>query len=68
MLDFEGRFSMNSSSLSGGLSLLWREKNSIKLLSFSKNHIDVVICDKDLSIWRLMGFYGFLHRSRQRMS
>ncbi|XP_019155728.1 PREDICTED: uncharacterized protein LOC109152484 [Ipomoea nil] len=40
-LGFKGLFYVDSVGLSGGLALLWRKNNTARLLSLSKNHVDV---------------------------
>lgn len=46
--------------LSGGLALLWRKDVDISLMSFSHNHIDmVVVLPRETFKWRFTGFYGF---------
>ncbi|XP_019198916.1 PREDICTED: uncharacterized protein LOC109192676 [Ipomoea nil] len=42
-LGFEGLFYVDSSDLSGGIALLWRENNTARLLSYSKNYVDVEV-------------------------
>ncbi|XP_019171069.1 PREDICTED: uncharacterized protein LOC109166631 [Ipomoea nil] len=40
-LGFDGIFYVDNNGLSGGLALLWRKNNTARLMSFSKNHINV---------------------------
>lgn len=49
-MDFHGR--------SGGLVLLWKNQRNVTLLSFSKNHINVVVHVAGFGGWPLMGVYG----------
>ncbi|XP_031127477.1 uncharacterized protein LOC116029567 [Ipomoea triloba] len=56
------------SGRSGGLALLWRRNNTTKLLSFSKNHVDVEVSIADLEVWRMTGFYGFPERTMRSAS
>ncbi|XP_019197195.1 PREDICTED: uncharacterized protein LOC109191078 [Ipomoea nil] len=67
-LGFDGLFCIDSSGLSGGLTLLWRANNTARLMSYSKNYVDVEVsipgCDK----WRMTGFYGFSQRGQRRDS
>ena len=42
-IKFEGLFTVDSVRGSGGLALLWKEKDWISLINFSKNHIDVKV-------------------------
>lgn len=50
---------------SGGLALLWRNKEKISLCSFNKNHIDVIVSTKEGHKYRLIGVYGEPDRSKQ---
>lgn len=47
MLGFEGAFFVDVQGRSGGLALLWRNKEEVQMLSYSKNHIDVLVNMKD---------------------
>ncbi|XP_031120872.1 uncharacterized protein LOC116024110 [Ipomoea triloba] len=67
-LGFEGLFYVNSVCLSGGLALFWRKNNTARLLSFSKNHVDVEVSMAGLGSWRMTGFYGFPERARRSAS
>ena len=67
-LQYEGSFVVDSVRGGGGLVLLWKEMSWVKLISFSRNHIDVVVKIPDMREWRLTGFYGFPERSRRRES
>ncbi|XP_019179715.1 PREDICTED: uncharacterized protein LOC109174928 [Ipomoea nil] len=40
-IGFEGLFYVDNSGLSGGLALFWRKNNTARLLSYSKNYVDV---------------------------
>jgi len=64
-LGFEGLFYVDSIGRSGGLALFWRRNNTARLLSFSKNHVDVEVCMTGIGLWRMTGFYGFPERSRR---
>lgn len=50
---------------SGGLALLWKEKEHANLLSLSQNHIDVGVSVEGLGEWRLTGFYGEPDRTNE---
>ncbi|XP_031099874.1 uncharacterized protein LOC116004082 [Ipomoea triloba] len=67
-LGFEGLFYVDNVGLSGGLALFWRTNNTAKLLSFSKNHIDVEVSLTGYGVWRMTGFYGFPERGRRSES
>ena len=67
-LKFEGCFIVDSVKGDGGLTLLWKEKNWVRLISFSRNYIDVSIHIPDMPTWRLTGYYGFPKRTRRKDS
>lgn len=48
----------------GGLALLWKEDVCVKLQSYDKLHIDVMVIDPILgaNLWRFTGFYGEARR------
>ncbi|KAK1393016.1 hypothetical protein POM88_012072 [Heracleum sosnowskyi] len=48
-IGFEGAFIVDTIGRSGGLALLWRNKQEVMVLSYSKHHIDMVIETKG---WR----------------
>lgn len=51
---------MGSDESRGDLSLCWKQGCLVSLLSFSMNHIDVLIeDDSDGNRWRFTGIYGF---------
>lgn len=50
---------------SGGIALLWRNKDEVTLCSYSKNHIDVIVLPQDGMKYRLTGVYGEPDRSRR---
>ena len=43
----------------GGLAILWRNEIQIQVMSFSQNHIDVMVDDGVSGEWRFTGIYGF---------
>ncbi|KAK1381475.1 hypothetical protein POM88_028219 [Heracleum sosnowskyi] len=47
-LGYEGLFVVDPIGRSGGLALLWKEKEQAKLISYSKNHIAVQVCVEDI--------------------
>ncbi|XP_017256280.1 uncharacterized protein LOC108225836 [Daucus carota subsp. sativus] len=51
---------------SGGLALLWKESDQVKLSSLSQNHIDVELTTQDSQTWRLTGFHGEPNRNLRR--
>ncbi|KAF4357438.1 hypothetical protein F8388_011176 [Cannabis sativa] len=44
--------------LSGGLMLMWEEGLKVKILSHSKFHIHMAVCDLESRIWNFTGVYG----------
>lgn len=64
-LQYDGLFYVDGGGLGGGLALFWRERNSVRLLSYSKNHIDVEIRLSGAVPWRLTCYYGHPERSRR---
>ncbi|XP_031101983.1 uncharacterized protein LOC116005888 [Ipomoea triloba] len=64
-LGFEGLFYVDSIGRSGGLTLLWKRNNIARLLTYSKNHVDVEVCMTGVGLWRMTGFNGFPERSRR---
>lgn len=57
-LGYQGLFVVEPVGRSGGLALLWKEKDQVELLDFSQNHIDVNIVTEQGVSWRLTGLYG----------
>lgn len=43
----------------GGLALLWKKEWDVTVVSFSLNHIDVIISFQGGSEWRFTGIYGY---------
>lgn len=48
---------VEASGHSGGVALLWRNKDEVTLSSYSKNHIDVIVSPQDGTSYRLTGVY-----------
>ena len=44
--------------MSGGLALFWDSEWDVKLRTWSKSYIDVIVTEKDGVSWRLTGIYG----------
>lgn len=57
-LGFVGKLVVDSERNSGGLCLMWYDKVSISLFSFSCFHIDIRVSSVDICDWRFNGFYG----------
>ena len=67
-LRFDGLFLVEGENAGGSLALLWKDQSSTRLISFSRNHIDVVVQIQGLPSWRLTGFYGLLDGNRRKES
>lgn len=65
-LGFDGLIVVDAIGKSGGLALLWRIKDQVKLNNLSKHHIDVEISVDDKAKWRLTGLYGEPDRQQRR--
>jgi hypothetical protein len=59
-LGFEGLFTIEPIGRGGGgLAVLWKENNLLKIQNYSMWHIDAFIKNTEAKIpWRLTGFYG----------
>uniref|UniRef100_A0A803PKP9 CCHC-type domain-containing protein n=1 Tax=Cannabis sativa TaxID=3483 RepID=A0A803PKP9_CANSA len=65
LLGFDGVFTVDAIGLSGGLALLWKNKEDGSLLGYSNNHIDIIVHSAQAGDWRLTGLYGEPNRSRR---
>ncbi|XP_060959275.1 uncharacterized protein LOC133030519 [Cannabis sativa] len=63
LLEFEGAFSCDVQGRSGGIAMLWRNKDEFSLIRYGHDYIDVQITNSDGVIWRLTGCYGEPNRS-----
>ncbi|XP_019150532.1 PREDICTED: uncharacterized protein LOC109147325 [Ipomoea nil] len=63
-LGYEGLFYVDNDGLSGGMALLWRKNNMVRLLSYSQSHIDVEISLFN-KLWRMTCIYGIPERGRR---
>ena len=53
----------------GGLAMLWTDRMKMQLNTFSRNHIDAMVLDKDSGKeFRLTGFYGNVEIHRRKES
>lgn len=50
---------------SGGIALLWRYNNEVKLNSYNKNHIDDNVRNKEGDNFKLTGVYGEPDRNKR---
>lgn len=67
-MKFDRCFSVDSIGNSGGLGLLWRDANSVKVLDWSRNHIDAKFNSHELDVCRVTGYYSMPEQSRRRAS
>ncbi|CAN0925181.1 Transposon TX1 uncharacterized 149 kDa protein [Linum grandiflorum] len=65
---FDGCLGVENEGHSGGLAVLWRDRERVKVLSFSRNYIDMEVLDEFGVVTRFTGFYGMPERSRRRES
>ena len=63
MLGYEGCFVVNNLRHSGGLAMLWKEKQLAVVTGHSRNHIDLEIVMVEMGKWR---YYGFPEGSRRQ--
>ncbi|XP_019153870.1 PREDICTED: uncharacterized protein LOC109150416 [Ipomoea nil] len=64
-IGFEGLFYVDPDRRGGGLALLWKKNNTARLLSYTKNYVDVEVAIRE-KVWRMTCFYGFPQRHRRR--
>ncbi|XP_074342276.1 uncharacterized protein LOC141679766 [Apium graveolens] len=57
-LGYEGLFVVDPVGRSGGIALLWKEKEQVDILGFSQHHIDARVKGDNTIEWRLTGVYG----------
>ena len=67
-LGFEVMVVVENEGHRGGLALLWKTKNTVSLLSFSRNFIDMVVKFPNLPVWWMTGLYGCPERRRRKES
>lgn len=68
LLGFEGMLAVDCQEQGGGVVMLWKHQNEVKLNSFSLNHIDVVYFVHGWRSFRLVGFYVKPNRSQIRVT
>lgn len=66
-LGFNGQFVVDAEGKSGGLILLWKDTIEVLVSSFSRGHIDCLICWEGRQ-WRFTGFYGHPDRNLRKWS
>jgi hypothetical protein len=58
-LGFECLFVVDSVGRSGGLALLWNDKELVEIQNYSRRHINAIVKGRDsVGSWKLTGFYG----------
>ena len=69
-LGFENAIGVDCTGLSGGLVLMWRTGNIVRLKSKNKSHIDVLVSNDELAggEWCFTGFYGEPRREHRKES
>ena len=65
-LSYGSCFAVDNRGHSGGLALLWDDCVTVTLLSFSNNHIDVVVENWGDDKWRFTEIYGFPESNNKR--
>ncbi|KAL8119408.1 hypothetical protein AgCh_016796 [Apium graveolens] len=64
-LNFEGFIAVEPQGKSGGVAMFWKDAEKVKLLSLSRNHIDISIHMNDNREWHLTGIYGEPSRTQR---
>ena len=58
MCGMKNCFGVSSNGRSGGLAMFWREDINLSLVSFSKNHVEMLVDEEGKEQWWLISFYG----------
>lgn len=66
IIDFEGATTVESQGHSGRLTFLWRNKNKVTFISYSRNHINVGVELKGCNKFRLTGIYREPNRAKRK--
>ncbi|XP_042950183.1 uncharacterized protein LOC122282291 [Carya illinoinensis] len=68
-LNFEGCCVSEVVGRSGGLILLWKQKDMLELVNFSKHHFNVLVNDAQCNFkWLLTCFYGHLNTNLRKQT
>ena len=67
-MNFEGIFFTEGLNHGGGITLLWKGKDLVRLLGYSHNHVDVEVQSSNLPRWRFTSFYGYPECHRRKES
>ncbi|XP_062088458.1 uncharacterized protein LOC133795019 [Humulus lupulus] len=68
ILGFEGCFAVDCLGHSGGVAMLWRNREDASLISYGHSHVDMELQLSDHPKFRLTGFYGEPNRSLREES
>lgn len=64
-LGFDGFIVAEPQGKSGVVALFWKNTENVKLLSYSRNHIDITSTTNNNEEWRLTGIYGEPSRTQR---
>lgn len=67
-LGYDGSFVVDCVGHSGRIALFWKNQQGVKLISYSRNRIDVEVRLDDMVAWRLTGYDGMPERNWRRES
>lgn len=67
-LGYDNCFSVDKVGRSGGLAVFWKNSMNCSISGYSRNHIDLVVVENNVEVWRLSCFYGLPDRARRRES
>ncbi|KAK2388712.1 hypothetical protein QL285_062362 [Trifolium repens] len=67
-LNFNSCLSVDVEGRSGGLSVMWKNTISCRILNYSRNFINMIVEDTDKAEWRLTCYYGYPERERRRQA
>lgn len=62
-LGYEGCFGVEARGQSGGLLMLWKNRDDAQVIGYLVNHIDLIVNIDDMVSWRLTGLYGESNRN-----
>lgn len=64
-MNFEGYVAVDVQGRSGGLALMWKNKEGCRVTKITRNYIDFEVTNEQIGSWRYTGFYGFPERQRR---
>ncbi|GAU23029.1 hypothetical protein TSUD_336770 [Trifolium subterraneum] len=67
-LKFNSCLSVDVEGRSGGLSVMWRDTISCRVMNYSRNFINLIVADKGNVEWRLTCYYGYPERGRRKQA